>query len=117
LSRGHTVETDKADLVGGYLGQTPGIVAARIEEARGGVLFIDEAYLLAESREDLYGTEALGVLLKRMEDLREDLVIIAAGYPEKMRLFLKSNPGLRSRFARVWDFPDYTLSELQEIFL
>lgn len=117
LSEGHTVETDKADLVGGFLGQTPGIVSAKIEEARGGVLFIDEAYLLSETVEDLYGREAIGILLKRMEDYRDDLVVIAAGYPEKMQGFLKSNPGLRSRFARMVHFSDYSPADLQEIFL
>lgn len=115
LSNGHTVEVDKSRLVGGYLGQTPGIVAARIEEALGGVLFIDEAYSLLEDEMDAYGKEAMAGIVKAMEDHRADLVVIAAGYPGPMRKFLRTNPGLPSRFTRRLEFPDYSVEELQEI--
>jgi SpoVK/Ycf46/Vps4 family AAA+-type ATPase len=116
LSSGHTVETDKSGLIGGFLGQTPGMVKAKVDEAMGGVLYIDEAYSLTEDDRDLYGREAVDTLLKRMEDDRGNLVVIVAGYPEKMKTFIQSNPGLRSRFTRTIRFPDYSPAELQEIF-
>ena len=117
LRYGHTVEADKSRLVGGYLGQTPHMTNSAVDEAMGGVLLIDEAYTLTDdpSGEDLYGREAIATLLKRMEDDRHNLVVIAAGYPDKMRKFLTSNPGLRSRFSRQIDFPDYSLEELLTI--
>ena len=117
LSFGHTVEVDKSALVGGFLGQTPKLVRDKVEEALGGVLFIDEAYMLSEDREDLYGKEAIATLLKQMEEHRDDLVVIVAGYEDKMRRFIDSNPGLRSRFSRRIYFADYSPDELQEIFV
>ena len=115
LRSGHTVEVDKSDLVGGYLGQTPSLVAEKIAEARGGVLYIDEAYSLTEDSQDLYGSEAISTLIKGMDDHRDDLTVIVAGYPEKMQKFIRANPGLRSRFTRTIYFPDYSPGELQEI--
>ena len=119
LSSGHLVEVSRADLVGEYLGQTAPLVRQAVDKARGGVLFIDEAYSLAESgyaRGDAYGQEAIATLIKLMEDHRSDLVVIAAGYPGPMRSFLASNPGTASRFPTVIDFPDYTDDELLQIF-
>lgn len=117
LSSGHLVEVDKSQLVGGYMGQTPGIVAAKVDEARGGVLFIDEAYSLADDDQDMYGREAVSGLVKAMEDQREDLIVIFAGYPDKMRKFISTNPGLRSRVGRWIDFGDYSPAQLHEIFI
>jgi hypothetical protein len=114
LSRGHLVETDRAGLVAGYLGQTATRVDEVAEEARGGVLLVDEAYSLA--RGDDYGSEAIDALVKRMEDHRDDLVVVAAGYPAEMEDFLAVNPGLRSRFPRTIRFPDLSDDELVEVF-
>lgn len=117
LSRGHVVEVDRAELVAGYVGQTAIKTDAAVQLALGGVLFIDEAYSLAmEKGDNDYGDEAIETLLKLMEDNRHDLVVIAAGYRDKMETFLSSNPGLQSRFARFVDFPDYSPDELTEIF-
>ncbi|HTU76036.1 MAG TPA: AAA family ATPase [Trebonia sp.] len=119
LSSGHLVEVSRADLIGEYLGQTAPLVRQAVDRARGGVLFIDEAYSLAESgyaRGDAYGQEAIATLIKLMEDHRGDLVVIAAGYPGPMRSFLASNAGTASRFPTVIDFPDYTDDELWQIF-
>ena len=115
LSSGHLVETDRSGLVAGYVGQTAIKVKEVVESAKGGILFIDEAYTLNTERDD-YGKEAIATLLKLMEDHRNDLVVIAAGYPDKMRFFLESNPGLKSRFNKFLDFPDYSPEELQLIF-
>ena len=115
LSRGHLVETDRSGLVAGYVGQTALKVREVVDQALGGILFIDEAYSLAGQGQD-YGQEAIETLLKQMEDHRDDLVVIAAGYTDKMRFFLGSNPGLRSRFTRFLDFRDYTPEELIAIF-
>ena len=118
LSRGHLVETDRAGLVAGYVGQTAQKVSKKVREAMGGVLFIDEAYALAsygDSTND-FGPEAISTLLKCMEDNRDNLVVIVAGYPEKMRHFLRSNPGLESRFNKFILFEDYTPEELTDIF-
>ena len=115
LKKGHLVETDRSGLVAGYVGQTAMKVSAIVEKALGGVLFIDEAYSLIKKEND-YGTEAIDILLKLMEDHRSDLVVIVAGYPRKMELFLQSNPGLGSRFNRRLKFPDYTPAELLEVF-
>lgn len=116
VSKGHLVEVDRSGLVGNYVGQTATKVAGVVEQALGGVLFIDEAYALAARSENDFGAEAIETLLKGMEDNRADLVVIAAGYGEPMGKFLSSNPGLKSRFPRVIDFPDYTPEEMFEIF-
>ena len=116
LSKGHLIEVDRAELVAGYVGQTAIKTDACVKEAFGGVLFIDEAYSLAAGSEQDFGQEAIETLLKLMEDNREDLVVIAAGYRDRMELFVESNPGLRSRFTRFIDFPDYTPDELTTIF-
>ncbi len=116
LSKGQLVEVDRGDLVAGYVGQTAIKTKEVINKAMGGVLFIDEAYALTNRGENDYGTEAVDTLLKAMEDHRDDLVVIVAGYIEPMKKFLHSNPGLESRFNRFIDFPDYTLDELMAMF-
>ena len=117
LSKGHLIETDRSGLVGGYVGQTAIKVQEVIEKAMGGILFIDEAYTLSSKGENDYGQEAIDTLLKAMEDNRDDLIVIVAGYPELMEGFLKSNPGLESRFNKFLNFEDYNSDELYEIFL
>ena len=117
VSGGHTVETDRSGLVAQFAGQTGPRVNERIDEALDGVLFIDEAYsLIAEKGDDGFGHEAVQALMKRMEDDRERLVVIIAGYPEPMSKMLRSNPGLSSRFQRTLNFPDYTADELVAVF-
>ena len=116
LKRGHTVETDRAGLVGEYVGQTGPKTDTVITKALDGVLFIDEAYSLVPEGNKDYGQEVISTLLKRMEDYRDRLVVIVAGYKDEMQRFIGSNPGLQSRFNRYIDFPDYTASELVDIF-
>lgn len=115
LSKGHLVETDRSGLVAGYVGQTALKVTEVVSKALGGILFIDEAYSLAGQGND-FGQEAIETLLKQMEDHRDDLVVIVAGYPDRMNEFLSSNPGLRSRFNRYLRFEDYAPSQLVSIF-
>ena len=117
LSKGHLVEVDRSGLVAGYVGQTAIKTGEVIEKALGGVLFIDEAYALTGRGGNDYGQEAVDTLLKAMEDHRDDLVVIVAGYTELMKIFVHSNPGLESRFNRFLHFPDYTVEEMKDIFL
>lgn len=116
LSKGHFVEVSRTDLIAGYQGQTALKVKKVIEQAKGGVLFIDEAYSITENdHTDSYGRECLTELTKALEDYREDLVVIVAGYTEPMNQFFESNPGLKSRFNTFIEFDDYSSNELDEI--
>ena len=118
LSKGHFMEVSRTDLIAGYQGQTAIKVKKVIEKAKGGVLFIDEAYSITENEySDSYGRECLTELTKALEDYRHDLVVIVAGYTEPMEVFFKSNPGLKSRFNTFIDFEDYSNAQLQEILL
>lgn len=117
LSEGQLIEVDRSGLVGGYVGQTAIKTQGVIQQALGGVLFIDEAYTLARGNDSNdYGQEAIDTILKAMEDHRDDLVVIIAGYPDLMERFVNSNPGLKSRFNKYIYFEDYTPEELLEIF-
>ena len=115
LERGHLVEVDREALVAGYIGQTATKTAAKIDDAMGGVLFIDEAYSLMGSTDSDFGKEAIEIILKRMEDNRGQFVVICAGYTEEMEDFLKMNPGLKSRFDRKFFFADYNEADLYAI--
>lgn len=115
LETGQLIETDRAGLVAGYVGQTAIKTSKKIEEAMGGILFIDEAYTLNQKDEN-FGQEAIDTILKAMEDHRDKFIVIVAGYTELMKDFVESNPGLKSRFNKYFYFPDYTVDELQAIF-
>ena len=115
VERGHLVETDRAGLVAGYVGQTAPLVLARFDEADQGVLLIDEAYSLVRGGERDFGREAIDAIVKLIEDRRDRIVVIMAGYPDEMEELISSNPGLRSRFPKVIHFPDYTTDELLAI--
>jgi SpoVK/Ycf46/Vps4 family AAA+-type ATPase len=116
LTTGHVVEVDRGRLVAGFIGQTAGRVHAACDEARDGVLFVDEAYTLATGGEEGFGQEAIATLLKRMEDDRDRMVVVIAGYEVEMAELLDSNPGLSSRFATRIHFAPYTPAELAAIF-
>lgn len=115
LERGEVVVADRSTLVAQFIGQTAPKTEAVMEKARGSVLFIDEAYTLVQGGPNDFGKEALDTMLTRMEEMRGELVIIVAGYPDNMRQFLESNPGLKSRFDRQLTFPDYLPEELMEV--
>jgi Cdc6-like AAA superfamily ATPase len=116
VDKGQLVETDRSQLVAGFVGQTAIQVRAVVDKALGGVLLVDEAYALARGDERDFGQEAIDTLVKLMEDHRDDFVVIAAGYPDEMQVFVESNPGLRSRFPKTIFFPDYSTDELVAIF-
>lgn len=116
LKKGHLVETDRSGLVAEYVGQTAVKTNKIIDAALDGVLFIDEAYSLISNSQNDYGKEAIATLLKRMEDNRDRLVVILAGYTDEMKIFINSNSGLQSRFNRYFEFPDYSAEELFQIF-
>jgi stage V sporulation protein K len=115
LPKGHVVEVERADLVGEYIGHTDQKTREQIKKALGGILFIDEAYSLARGGEKDFGKEAIDTMVKSMEDRKDNLVLILAGYNNEMDWFLRTNPGLRSRFPIHLEFPDYSVVELMEI--
>lgn len=115
VARGHLVETDRAGLVAGYVGQTAPLVTARFDEADEGVLLIDEAYALVRGGERDFGREAIDTIVKLIEDRRDRIVVVMAGYPDEMDELIDANPGLRSRFPKVIHFPDYSTDELLAI--
>ena len=117
VAKGHLVETDRSRLVAGFVGQTAIKTLETLQSALGGMLLIDEAYALARGGDNDFGREAIDTLVKFMEDHRDDLAIVAAGYTEEMTDFIEANPGLKSRFTRTISFPDYTDDELVAIFL
>lgn len=116
VTTGHLIETDRADLVAGFVGQTAAKTQAVLTAALGGTLLIDEAYSLARGGDNDFGREAIDTLVKFMEDHRDDLAVVVAGYPAEMQQLIDTNPGLESRFARTLEFPDYTTDELIAIF-
>ena len=115
LQGGELIEAERADLVGEYIGHTAQKTKKLLERALGGVLFIDEAYSLARGGEKDFGKESIDTIVKAMEDYKDKLIIILAGYRDEMNFFLRTNPGLASRFAIQIDFPDYTIDELVQI--
>jgi AAA+ superfamily predicted ATPase len=116
LSKGQFIETDAEGLIGGYVGQTAIKTKKLVTQALGGILFIDEAYMLSNNGNNMYGKEAIATLLKMMEDHRDDLIVIFAGYTDLMNEFLNANPGIRSRINSYISFPDYSAEELSDIF-
>jgi AAA lid domain/ATPase family associated with various cellular activities (AAA) len=116
VTKGHLVETDRSGLVAGFVGQTATQTRKVLESALGGTLLIDEAYALARGGENDFGIEAVDTIVKFMEDHRDDLSVVAAGYPTEMQVLIDSNPGLKSRFTRTIHFPDYDTDELVAIF-
>ena len=117
LKKGTLLEVDRSGLVAGYVGQTALKTLEAVKKARGGILFVDEAYsLVPDGAGNDFGQEAISTILKAMEDMREELVVIVAGYPEPMERFISSNPGLESRFGKYFQFEDYTGEELMRIF-
>ncbi len=117
LSKGHLLEAERADLVGEYIGHTAQKTKEMLKRAQGGILFIDEAYSLAQGGEKDFGKEAIATIVKGMEDHRDNLIVVLAGYCWEMDCFMQSNPGLRSRFPIQIDFPDYDSEELFRIAL
>ena len=115
VARGQLIETDRSGLVAGFVGQTAPLVLAKFDEAEEGMLFIDEAYTLVRGGENDFGREAIDQIVKLMEDRRDSVVLVVAGYPEEMQEFLSANPGLRSRFPTTIEFPDYSTQELMQI--
>lgn len=115
LGKGHLIEVERADLVGEYIGHTAQRTRDQVKKALGGILFIDEAYSLARGGEKDFGKEAIDTLVKAMEDHKDEFILILAGYRKEMDRFVRTNPGLSSRFPIVLDFPDYSLSELLQI--
>ena len=115
LSKGQLIEVDRSGLVAGYVGQTAIKTQEVIQKALGGILFVDEAYALSQ-KDDTFGLEAIETILKSMEDNRDDFIVIVAGYTEPMKKFVESNPGLKSRFNKYFQFPDYSVDELKAIF-
>ncbi len=115
LEKGHVVEVERADLVGEYIGHTAQRTREQIKKAQGGILFIDEAYSLSRGGEKDFGKECIDCIVKAMEDHAKETVFILAGYPAEMEEFLRTNPGLRSRFPIHLEFPDYTVGELTQI--
>ena len=115
LPKGHLIEAERADLVGEFIGHTAQKTREMLKKAMGGILFIDEAYSLARGGEKDFGKEAIDTMVKAMEDHKDELILILAGYEKEMEKFLRTNPGLRSRFPIHLDFPDYSCEELQEI--
>lgn len=117
LSKGHLLEAERADLVGEYIGHTAQKTKDMLKKAQGGILFIDEAYTLAQGGEKDFGKESVATIVKAMEDNRDNLIVVLAGYCWEMDCFMQSNPGLRSRFPIQIDFPDYDGDELFSIAL
>lgn len=117
LSKGHLLEVERADLVGEYIGHTAQKTREILKKSLGGIMFVDEAYTLCQGGEKDFGKEAIATIVKAMEDYRQDLIVILAGYSAEMERFLRSNPGLRSRFPIHVDFPDYDGEDLFQIAL
>ena len=115
LSRGHLVESERADLVGEYIGHTAQKAREQLKKAAGGILFIDEAYSLARGGDKDFGKEVIDTLVKYMEDYKDSFILVLAGYQEEMDWFMQTNPGLRSRFPIQIEFPDYSSNELLDI--